>query len=128
MTKITIGNDEYDVPELSFYTIEKAWPHFLAAQEAAMVGDVMGATSAFIVFLSATLEEVAPDLADPLTLKKRLKARQMADVAASVRMILIENDMLSGEAPPLAVETPPAEASPSSETVSPTFASLSPQA
>ena len=116
MTKITIGDQDYDVPELSFYTIEKAWPHFLLAQEAALDGDVMAATGAFVVFLAATLEDVAPELADPEVLKKRLKAKQMAKVASSVRAILVDNEMMEGEAPPLE-EVPVAENAPLSTAI-----------
>jgi hypothetical protein len=95
MAKITVGGNEFTVAPLSFYDIERAWPCFVKAQA---TDDPIEATGHFVDFLSVVLSNDTPEFADPTVLKKRLRMSEMANVATAVREILVENEMIAGEA------------------------------
>ncbi len=91
MASITIGGQVIDVPPLSFFQLETAWPHFQAAQATA---DPIMATGSYLSFLAAIMQPAHPEFANPDDLKRALLVKEISGVTTSVSDILIENEML----------------------------------
>lgn len=117
MARVTIGEDTYDIPELNFIAVERAWPLMVEAQEEA---DPMKAVSAAIGAIAAGIMEspgfdaetygAGRDNLDPKLdfddqvhvimvayLKKRLKATQIGQVRLALNDIVGEAGLLAEE-------------------------------
>lgn len=139
-TRIKIGSKEYDVPELNFVALERAWPY---VAEVIIQRDFMEALKGSICIIAAGLCEVenfdpsiygfkkedldnALDLSDQifekvvLYIKKNLKANQIADLSLAVNQIIKDNGL-----EPESGEAPAAEETSSMETGAPSSQNLS---
>jgi hypothetical protein len=121
MAIVTVGGTEYEVPEMNFAALERAWPF---VEEAMMTQDPMKGVAAGINIIAAGLLEaehfdktkfdIAEDemLGQDQTferivyfLKKKIKAREIEGIRKSVDQINVEAGLepAPGEAlPPLA--------------------------
>ncbi len=142
MAKVTIGGTEYEVPEMSFAALERAWPY---VEESMMTLDPMKGPAAGICIIAAGLMyaenfnpvqfDIKPEenLGEDQTfdrlvrfLKLKLKAKEMPQIREAVERINEEAGLepIEGE-----VQMPPQEeASPSVETAQITPPSSSQQA
>lgn len=113
MANITIGGNEYDIPEMNFLAVELAWPHVL---EATNVLDPVRGTSAALAVIAAAIQQA--DYFDPANfnievkgdreihqafsyyLKKQLKATEIGRVKETMFEILKEAglEVTEGEA------------------------------
>lgn len=130
MATATIGGTKYEVPELNFIALEKAWPFI---ERAIITQDPMEGTSAGISIITAGLIEAEgfdksrfditdeglswDDTFDRVStfLKRKLKSSEIGNVRTCVEQITEEAGLRedeSGEAPAPGKE----EASPSTET------------
>ena len=143
MAQITIGGTEYQLPEMNFLAIERAWPYVVEATEA--LDPMKGVSCALSVFASLMMEaddfdkikfNVAEDVltdygihqAVTRFLKKNLKGTEMGIVKDTMFQILkeggleiTEGEMMQSLADQLAGVTP------SPETAPPTLPSSLPQ-
>lgn len=129
MATVKIGGVQYEIPELNFIALEKAWPYI---ERAIITRDPIEGTSAGISIIAAGLIE-APDFSPSrfgiegyatwddtfdrvvVFLKRALKAAEIANVRICVEDITSEaglGEEDSGEAQ----AAPEEEASPSTET------------
>lgn len=116
MAKITIGGDDYQVPELNFAALERSWPFV----ESAMVissNDPMASPRAALCIIAAGIMEdenfqpqrykitANPDDPDKIHeqivnfLSKRMKAREMVNLKGCVDQILLEAGLTEAEPP-----------------------------
>lgn len=130
MARVTIGGTEYEVPEMNFAALERAWPY---VEESMMTLDPMKGPAAGICIVAAGLMyadhfdptkfDIKPDemLGEDQTfdrivrfLKRKLKAKEIEQVRAAVNKINEEAGLEpeEGEAPAALGEG----ASPSTET------------
>ncbi len=146
MARVTIGGAEYDVPELNFVALERAWPYALEAMTAL---DPMKAVSAGLRIVAAGIMEsenfemsafeidaskldhkldIATQVFDLLVarFKKQLKASEIGDVQLAVMEINREAGLVApeGEAGLLTMEQ---MLSLSTEIAQPSSPSSSPQ-
>lgn len=140
MAKVTIGGTEYEVPEMNFAALERAWPY---VDEAMMTLDAIKGPAAGLCIVAAGL--MYADHFDPAQfgirademlgedqtfdrvvkfLKRKLKAKELEQVRVAINQITEEAGLepLEGEAPPAG--TP--EQNLSEETAPPTSQSSSP--
>lgn len=117
MARVTIGGTEYEVPEMNFIALERAWPF---VEEAMMTTDPMKGVAAGICIIAAGLVEAdyfdkthfgieEDELLGPdqtfdrvvIYLKKQLKAREIQAVRDAVDQINEEAGLepAKGEAP-----------------------------
>ena len=141
MALVTIGGTEYEVPEMNFIALERAWPF---VEESMMTLDPMKGPAAGICIIAAGLMyaenfdptkfgiEANENLGEDQTfdrvvrfLKKKLKAKELEQVRVAVNKINEEAGLEAqeGEAP-LAVEEGQNLSEETAQTTSP---SLSPQ-
>lgn len=145
MAKVIIGDDIYDIPELNFIAVERAWPLMVEAMEEQdpmkAVGAAIGAIAAGIMEspgfdperYGATSDVISPteDRDDQIHvivvayLKKRLKATQIGQVRLGLNAIVGEAGLMAEKGELVA----PGEGtvSPSPETAPPSSPSSSPQ-
>ncbi len=136
MAKVTIGGHDYEVPELNFVALERAWPFI---EKAMLTQGVMEGPSAGISVIAAGLIEadnfkpqdfdLGPELGEEQTfegvvkfLKRKLKATEIINVKVCLEEICKEAGLEAkeGEAP-----LPPGE-NPSTETLTASSQSLLP--
>lgn len=142
MARVTIGGTEYEVPEMNFAALERAWPY---VEESMTTLDPMKGPSAGISIIAAGLMEAdhfdktkfgigademlgEEQIFDRMVkfLKKKLKAKEIEQVRQAVDQINREAGLEpeEGEAPaPQAEETP---GSPSEEIAQSSSQSSSP--
>jgi hypothetical protein len=122
MATVTVGGTEYEVPEMNFAALERAWPFVM---EAMLVEDPMKGVAAGISIIAAGLIEaehfdktkfgIREDemLGDEQTfdrvvyfLKKKIKAKEIDGIRKSVDQINLEAGLepAPGEALPLLAE------------------------
>lgn len=127
MAKITMGKKEYDLPEMNFIAVERAWPFI---EKAVSTRDHMVGGAAGIAVIAAALLEstnfhmedfgiTAGDISDPkedrevqlfnklqYRLKKQILAREMGLVPVVVLELIKEAGLLpaSGEALPAGMD------------------------
>jgi len=141
-SQITIGSKNYDLPEMNFAAIERAWPFI---EEATLMLDPIRGTAAGLRIIAACLLEdenfeearfgIRPEAeltmdekfeAVTLFFKKQLKARELEQVRDAIIAVLKNADLIrdveQGEA------EAGQEASPSMETAPATSPNSSPQA
>jgi len=120
MAKVTIGDKEYDVPELNFIALERAWPHVeLTLQQL----NPMVACAAGIAIIAAGLQEAEHFVQTEFGmlehevwsegqvfvkvqdfLKKKLKSSQLGNIRECIEKILEETGVFeerkAGDPPP----------------------------
>jgi hypothetical protein len=142
MAKVTIGGTEYEVPEMNFAALERAWPF---VNEAMVSLDPMKGPAAGLCIIAAGLMEAdhfdrtkfgmtaVEMLGDDqvfdrlvLFLKKKVKAKEIASIRAAVDQINEEAGLeaVKGELFPPQADP---ELNPSLETAPTSSQSLSPQ-
>lgn len=123
MAKCVIGGTEYDVPELNFIALERAWPFIEASMLADPNMEPMKGPSAGISVIAAGICEsegfdrlkfgipIEPFLTDQdvfdmvvIFLKKKLKASEISNVSACLNQITKEAGLDEKDPPP-----PPAQ-------------------
>jgi hypothetical protein len=142
MAKVTVGGTEYEVPEMNFAALERAWPF---VEQAMLAQDPMKGVAAGICIIAAGLVEAdhfdktqfgigaEEALGDEQTfdrvvyfLKRKIKAKEIEGIRKSVDQINQEAGLepVSGEdSPPTADQTQ----NHSTETAPTSSQSLSPQ-
>lgn len=144
MAQITVGGVEYQLPEMNFLAIERAWPFVVEATEA--LDPMKGISSALAVFAAALMEADDFDKAtynvpeDVVTdfgihngvtrfLKKKLKGTEMPIVKDTMFQILKEGglEITEGEMMQSLVDQVTEPESPSLETAPDTSLSSLPQ-
>lgn len=85
MAHFTLAGADYDVPELSFDQLERAWPFLREVQQ--NLSDPVAAAHAYFDFLAAIIGVASEEL------RSKAKAREILAVAQAVRDILVENEL-----------------------------------
>lgn len=118
MAKVTLGGEEYFIPEMNFLAVERAWPFIVVAMASqdAMAGAAAGISVIAAGIIEAdefkperfNIDPAKSDLGPDYTfdqvnrfLKKKIKARDIASITACVNEMIKEaglNEDESGEA------------------------------
>lgn len=133
MAKITIGGEEYTVPELNFAALERSWPFVEQAMVISSNDPLASPRAALCIIAAGIMEDdnfqpqrykvtATPDDEDKIHeqivnfLSKKLKAREMVNLKDCVDKILLEAGLTE--------EAPPGEEDPVEETASPSPATV----
>lgn len=146
MAIVVIGGTDYEVPEMNFISLERAWPYVEAAMGANVIESPLTGPAAGIMVIAAGIMEADyfnkvdfgvgenEPLGDSqlhdrvgLFLKRKLKAREMGQIKEALEVILKEAGLEFGEPGEPQANPATATASPSPETAADTSPSSSPQ-
>lgn len=111
MAKITIGGEDYTIPELNFEALQRAWPYIEASMVADARDPMSGPNAALRIIAAGICEDenfnperykVTAGADDPdaiyeqvvLFLRKKLKAREMEKLAPCVDQIIEEAGLM----------------------------------
>lgn len=114
MAKITIGDEDYVIPELNFAALERAWPFIEMSMVSTGLDPMKGPNAALRVIAAGIIEDenfqperfnvkALPDNPDAiyeevvLFLRKKLKAREMEKLGPCVDQIIVEAGLQAAE-------------------------------
>lgn len=112
MAKITIGEEDYTIPELNFAALERGWPFIEAAMVMGGTDPMRGPNAALRVIAAGIVEDenfqpqrfnvtATPDQPDEVYeqvvafLRKKLKAREMDRLGPCVDQIIEEAGLIA---------------------------------